>query len=84
MTKIERKLRADPRVESVGDERGEGSGIWVYLVDGLCNGEGCCDRGIVGGCVHVVHEFTWTEVERYMRDVRECQCGDCVPLERDS
>jgi hypothetical protein len=82
-TKIRAKLTADPRVESVEDERGgetgpDTDGIWVYLAAGFCNGEE--HKCSTGGCVHVVHEWTWTACAKRMPSVRKCACGDCVKI----
>ena len=84
MSKVERAVRNDPRVTEVSDERkpgdsksNPGDGIWVYLVSNLCHhglrGGDC----VKGGCVHSVHEYTWTDVAKGLREVGPCNCGDC-------
>jgi hypothetical protein len=82
-SKVEAAVRAHPLVESVSDERmpgenatdNQGDGIWAYLVDGHCSGESCAC--VNTGCVHSVHEWSWSNVLRALRDVRKCSCADC-------
>jgi hypothetical protein len=83
MSKVEQQVRNHPFVEEVSDERlpgenatdNQGDGIWAYLKDGYCNGEST--QCTAYGCVHVVHEWSWSNVAKALRDVRECTCGDC-------
>ena len=60
-------LRADPRVESVSDERdglaGGGDGIWIYLKDGW---DANNDPWIVSTCVH---EWNIRDLRNAMKNV---------------
>jgi hypothetical protein len=61
------KLRADPRVAEISDERGGdpegGDGIWIYLKDGFdSNG----DPWIVSTCIH---EWNLTDLRAAMTAV---------------
>lgn len=73
--KTRERIQAHPAYESLSDERSEDGGVWVYLKPLYCNGEQTpC---ITGGCVHAVHEATFTTVAQSMRSVRRCTCSDC-------
>ncbi len=61
-------LQADPRVTDVSDERGNGDGLWAYLVAGYCWAPE----------THAVHEDTVAEVCRELDGVKRCPCADCV------
>jgi hypothetical protein len=72
MTQIERQFRADPRVESISDERfgmgREGDGIWIYFHPGWIN------RLTE---THCIHEDTWTECKAMLRSIKPCACEGC-------
>jgi hypothetical protein len=80
MSKVEQQVRRHTLVSEISDERyGETGpdtdGIWAYLKKGYCNGEE--HRCSAGGCCHVVHEWSWSDVAKRLRDVRKCNCDDC-------
>ena len=75
VTAVEQRVRAHPAVEEVWDERRYDSGLWAYLKKNHCNGEGAACYP--GGCVHVVHEDSFTKLEQGLRRVRACTCGSC-------
>lgn len=68
MTVVER-IKADPRVVDVSDERGAGDGYWVYLDYGWYYEE----QGS-----HIIHEDTPTQCLRLMKFVKWCGCEDCI------
>lgn len=82
----EQRVRKHPQVVEVSDERephdtkkNPGDGIWAYLKPNFCNhgyNSGECEKG---ACLHSVHEHTWGDVEKGLRDVGPCNCGDCNP-----
>lgn len=68
------RLLADPRVESVSDERRadergaqnvEGDGIWVYLRDGYVAPDGPFESD----WLHAVHEWNLTALREAMANV---------------
>lgn len=61
-------LRKDPRVTDLSDERGNGDGVWAYLVAGYQSSLG----------THQVTEDTVAQTCAAMADVRPCACEDCV------
>lgn len=68
MTTIER-IKADPRVADVSDERSMGDGFWVYLKSGFA---------VQGDEVHCIHEDTPSDCLRELRHgVIECKCKGC-------
>jgi hypothetical protein len=78
MSKAEAKVRAHSAVIEVLDERKLDGGIWAHLVPHRCHhGMRSGTRCTLGGCVHSVHESTWTAVVNGLREVGPCDCGDC-------
>jgi hypothetical protein len=69
MNKLINKLRADPRVESIDDERRLGHGWFVYL-EGHCLPPGT-------GEAHCFTEATARDVQKKLRWVVKCECADC-------
>ena len=67
------KIKNHKAVHSISDERNSDSGIWVYLKDGYHTGiyDNYYDR------LHQIHEDTWTECFKALRDVKPCDCPDC-------
>ena len=61
------RLKADPRVHSVSDERGSGDGYWVILNTGF-SADDC----------HALHEDSPSACLKAMRYVCPCDCEDCV------
>ena len=76
MTKIEKNARQHPAYESISDERNNDSGIWLYLKAGWHSGEyeGYNDR------LHQLHEDTWTGIANALRNVKRCDCPECLEL----
>lgn len=68
MNKTILKLKSDPRVEEISDERSAGDGFWVYLKSGF--------YGYEEGS-HIIHEDSPSECLKFMRDVRPCKCNEC-------
>jgi hypothetical protein len=66
-TPLER-LRRDPRVEDVSDERGSGNGI-IVTMRGYTNDP-------LGAC-HTFGEDTPSSALRYLRGCVPCHCADC-------
>lgn len=62
------EVKADPRVADFSDERGNGDGIWIYLVAGYDNGS---------PETHAVSEDTVAEALEAFRGIRKCACADC-------
>ena len=63
------KLREDPRVEEISDERGEDAGYWIYFVPGWINTE---------ADIHMIHEDTVKEVLAVFRNyIEPCDCESC-------
>ena len=67
MTVIER-IKKDPRVKSISDERAAGDGFWVYLHYGYYGYEWSS---------HIIHEDSPSACLSYLRDVRPCDCPEC-------
>jgi hypothetical protein len=83
-SRTEMRVRHSPKVKDVSDERqpgdsknNPGDGIWAYLMPKLCNHGYNGGECVKGGCLHSVHEYTWTDVEKGLREVGPCTCGDC-------
>jgi hypothetical protein len=71
MSKMLEKIRKDPRVWAVDDERKTtGDGIWVYLETGYVHPESDC---------HVVKAETIRALVEEFATVRPCNCQDCTP-----
>ncbi len=70
---------ADPRVQTVSDERGSDDGIWADLKNGWCAGYLSGRNCAPNGCVHSVHEDTIKELLENFKTVRPCVCGDGCP-----
>ena len=63
------RIKADPRVADVSDERDMGDGYWVYLKPGW---------RWVEDCLHAIHEDTPSACLRELRGgVIECKCNYC-------
>lgn len=61
MSKVLDRIQADPRVESVSDERRNGDGCWVYLLPAyICPAMEC----------GTIHEDSWTACERMLKTAR--------------
>lgn len=58
------RIKADPRVREVSDERGMGDGIWIYLKDGFVNSSTECS---------MVHESTPTAALRVLKKETEAR-----------
>jgi hypothetical protein len=71
MTKIQKRIAADPRVEKIIDERDGGDGIWVYLNPGFHDGYDQLAP------THAIVEDTWEAVRQQMRCVAKCACKEC-------
>lgn len=56
------KLRADPRVHSVDDERALGEGVWVYLKPGFCAPSDSASES-------TIHENTIADVRRVVAGI---------------
>jgi hypothetical protein len=67
---------SDERLPGENATDNQGDGIWCYLKTGYCSGE--LQHCVDGGCVHVVHAWSWSNCERELRRVRRCMCADCV------
>ena len=63
------EVKADPRVTDFSDERGNGDGVWIYLVAGYDNGDPQS---------HVISENTLTKALEAFRRIRKCVCADCL------
>lgn len=63
------KLRADPRVKEIDDERADGNGYWAYLHAGWRE----------SGGAHVVRADTATVLVERMEYVQRCDCEQCKP-----
>jgi hypothetical protein len=85
MPRVKERILTHVAVDEISDERApgddtarcHGDGIWVYLKAGYCNGEE--HTCVTGLCVHVVHEWTWTNAAKALRRIRKCTCNDCNP-----
>ena len=65
------KIRSDPRVDSVSDERSSADGIFVYLKPGYQT------MNDPIGHEHAIHEDSIAEVVKQMKWIMECNCPDC-------
>jgi len=77
MSAIESKVRNNPKVQEISDERDQDAGIWAYLKPGFYHGSSFChpyDRR------HNAHEETWTALNKALRDVHPCDCAACLDL----
>ena len=63
------RIKADPRVADVSDERDTGDGYWVYLKPGWRWAD---------DYVHIIHEDTPAECLRELRAIIPCRCHECV------
>jgi hypothetical protein len=64
MSKVIDKIKSDPRVESVSDERIFGDGFWVYLKTGFA-----CDPE-----THCIHEDSPSECWSRFKEIHSCEC----------
>jgi len=58
MSKVLAKIKADPRVHEVSDERFLGDGVWVYLKPGYASTSTDCGT---------IHESSWTKAYAVLR-----------------
>lgn len=76
MSKIIERIKADPRVADISDERGYGEGFWVYTRGW------CCDAPRSGhdesACLHTIHEESPSACWVAMRDLAPCDCYHCT------
>lgn len=72
--KLKKLIQNHPRVEDISDERGSGDGCWVYLK------RGWGERG--NPQCHTIHEDTWSDVLRAVRDAEPCECDNCAGAAR--
>ncbi len=73
MSKIIERIKADPRVADISDERGFGEGFWVYT-------KGWCTEAHPAGhdeatCLHGIHEDSPTACWEAMRSLAPCDCA---------
>ena len=72
--KIKERLQNDPRVVSVWDESGDNDdGYWVNLKPGFAD---LSDDPWQP--THTIHEWSWTDIQRRITDVKPCKCKDCA------
>lgn len=64
------RIKKNPKVELVSDERNSGSGVFAYLNPGWID---------LFSETHCVHEDTATEVLRRLASVQPCNCDECKP-----
>lgn len=68
--RIRDRIMKDPRVSEISDERSLDCGIWVYLKRGYCDGE--LRYHSAAGCLHQIHEDTWTACLAKLNRVTPC------------
>lgn len=62
------KLLADPRVDEILDERGDGNGYWIYMAHGWIN---------TFSETHCIHEMTVKDCLDQMKCLIPCDCESC-------
>ena len=93
MSKIIEKIRNDPRVADISDEREylrmppgveeNGDGFWVYL-KGHCIESAGWDDDLKerihreDGCLHTIHENSPSECLKLLRWAKPCTCSHCM------
>lgn len=65
------RIKSNPHVHSISDERASGDGIWVYLRNGFNNGD---------GGEHAIHEDTFAACAEKLSLITPCNCKDCTHL----
>ena len=77
MSKIIEKIKADPRVADISDERGDDQGFWVYA-QGWCIESRPDGEHNESDCLHTIHEDSPSECWKVMRGLKPCNCaGHC-------
>jgi hypothetical protein len=80
MSAIER-IKNDPRVADISDERCQDDGFWVYLKPGWCNAYEDPVAARCGDPLHIIHEETPASSLRVLRYIEKCTCKDCAKAE---